>query len=208
MTTVNKNNIKDSTELKILEASKRVFLSKGLYGARMQEIADEAGINKALLHYYFRSKDKLFDAVFSDTAVRFFSKINELISTDKPLFEKIEYFISEYIDLLLENSFIPAFIISEVHQNPERIKKIIVKSGVNPRQIFAREINAAVKQKIIRPVEPVQLIVNILGLCVFPVAAKPIIKSMFVQGEDEYKRFMMQRKKDLAAFIINAIKVN
>ena len=117
-----------STEKDILEAAKRVFQIKGMYGARMQEIADEAGINKAMLHYYFRSKDKLFDAVFQDAAKNFFSKIRELLNVDKPLLEKIEYFVENYVELLLQNSFIPAFIITEVHQNPDRIKNIFLES--------------------------------------------------------------------------------
>ncbi len=144
----NKSNSEDSAERKILEASKRIFQRKGMYGARMQEIADEAGINKALLHYYFRSKDKLFDAVFQDAAKSFFSKIRELINVEKPLFEKIEYFVEQYLELLMKNSFIPVFIISEVHQNPDRIKNIFLESGVNPGMVFANEVISAVKKDL------------------------------------------------------------
>ncbi|MFA7360239.1 MAG: TetR/AcrR family transcriptional regulator [Candidatus Kapaibacterium sp.] len=202
------NNIEDSAERKILDASKRIFQQKGMYGARMQEIADEAGINKALLHYYFRSKDKLFDAVFQDAAKSFFSKIRELINVDKPLFEKIEYFVEQYLELLSKNSFIPVFIISEVHQNPDRIKNIFLESGVNPGMVFSNAVNSAVSEGLIHPIDPRQLIINIVGLCVFPVAAKPIIKTLFNQSENEYMNFIEVRKKELAKFIINAIKVH
>lgn len=204
----NQSVIDDSTERKILEASKRIFQRKGMYGARMQEIADEAGINKALLHYYFRSKDKLFEAVFQDAAQGFFSKIRELINTEKPLFEKIEYFVEQYLELLIQNSFVPAFIISEVHQNPDRIKNVFRESGVNAGLVFAKEVNSAIEQGIIHPIDPRQLIVNIVGLCVFPVAARPIIKTILNQNDEEYTNFIEVRKKELAKFIINAIKVH
>lgn len=203
----NSAKIEDSTERKILEASKRVFLKKGMYGARMQEIADEAGINKALLHYYFRSKDKLFDAVFQDTATMFFAKVRELIEVDKPIFEKIEFFVGEYLELLIPNSFIPSFIISEVQQNPDRIKNIFMQSGVNPEMAFAREIDDAVKRGLIKPINPEQLIINIISLCVFPFAASPIIKPMLNYSEDDFVQFIETRKRELAGFIINAIKV-
>ena len=201
-------NIDDSAERKILEAAKRVFQHKGMFGARMQEIADEAGINKAMLHYYFRSKDKLFDAVFQDAAKNFFSKIRELISVDKPLIEKIEYFVENYIELLLQNAFIPAFIITEVHQNPDRIKNMFLQSGVNPELIFSNDIKSAISLGIIHPIDPKQLIINIVGLCVFPVAAKPIITNMLKLREDEYQLFIEVRKKEVAKFVINAIKVH
>ena len=200
--------IADSTERKILEASKRIFQQKGMYGARMQEIADEAGINKALLHYYFRSKDKLFDAVFQDAAKSFFSKIRELINVEKPLFEKIEYFVEQYLELLMQNTFIPAFIITEVHHNPDRIKNIFLESGVNAGLVFANEVNSAVEQGIIHPIDSRQLIINIVGLCVFPIAARPIIKTLLNQNDDEYMNFIEVRKKELANFILNAIKVH
>lgn len=201
-------NIDDSAERKILEAAKRVFQHKGMYGARMQEIADEAGINKAMLHYYYRSKDKLFDAVFQDAAKNFFSKIRELINVEKPLFEKIEFFVENYLELLLQNSFIPAFIITEVHQNPDRIKNIFLMSGVSSEMVFANEIKSAISLGIIHPIDPSQLIINLIGLCVFPVAAKPIIKTLLHQSEDDYLKFIEIRKKEVAKFVINAIKVH
>jgi AcrR family transcriptional regulator len=197
-----------STEKDILEAAKRVFQIKGMYGARMQEIADEAGINKAMLHYYFRSKDKLFDAVFQDAAKNFFSKIRELLNVDKPLLEKIEYFVENYVELLLQNSFIPAFIITEVHQNPDRIKNVFLESGVNTEMLFINDIKSAISLGIIHPVDPKQLIINIIGLCVFPVAAKPIIKTMLNFNDEEYLGFIEVRKKEVSKFIINAIKVH
>src|SRR6187402_2554521 len=92
---------------KILAAARKVFTTKGMAGARMQDIADEAGINKALLHYYFRDKDKLFETIFMEEAQRFFPKINAIFQSDDPLFEKIEKFVNEYIDEMQENPYLP-----------------------------------------------------------------------------------------------------
>jgi len=86
-----------TTEEKIVEAARTIFIKKGLSGARMQEIADEAGINKAMLHYYFRSKDMLFEMIFRQSAQKLFAKLNIIFDSDMSLFEKIEKFVGDYI---------------------------------------------------------------------------------------------------------------
>src|SRR5215467_13252802 len=91
-----KNN--DTTETRILEAARKVFLKKGMAGARMQDIADEAGINKAMLHYYFRSKEKLFEKIFMELSQRFFPRLIMIFESDESLFRKIELFVAEYVD--------------------------------------------------------------------------------------------------------------
>ena len=95
------------TEEKILSAARKIFTTKGMAGARMQDIANEAGINKALLHYYYRDKEKLFETIFLEEAQKFFPKINAIFQSDDPLFLKIEKFVDEYIDEMLENPYLP-----------------------------------------------------------------------------------------------------
>jgi TetR/AcrR family transcriptional regulator len=197
-----------TAEPDILNAAKRVFYRKGLYGARMQEIAEEAGINKAMLHYYFRSKDKLFDAVFSDAAENFFSKIENYINTDLPLFEKIEFFVENYIDLLLKNLEIPSFIITEIHHNPDRIKRIFAEKGLTVSNKLLSDIMSAVSVGKIHPIDPFQLMLNIISLCIFPVAAKPLVQAITNKGEEDYMKFIELRKKEVSKFIISAIKIH
>lgn len=197
-----------NTEKLILQAAKDIFHRKGLAGARMQEIADEAGINKAMLHYYFRSKDKLFEAIFNEECSGFFAKLAELINVDLPLLEKIEYFVENYIDLLMKNSYIPAFIISEMHHNPEMIKNLFVDRVISVKQKFLGDITTAVSLGLIRPIDPRQLIVNIMALCIFPVAARPMLTFMMEIDDREYLEFVETRKKEVAKFIINSIKIN
>ena len=115
-------NVKNKgAEEKILVAARKVFTTKGMAGARMQDIADEAGINKALLHYYFRDKDKLFEVVFMEEAQKFFPKINAIFNSDVPLFEKIENFVNEYIDEMQENPYLPWFVMNEVNRDPDQL---------------------------------------------------------------------------------------
>src|ERR1700759_4757996 len=115
-----------STEEKILSAAKKVFLTKGMDGARMQDIADEAGINKALLHYYFRSKDKLFEQIFLDVAGALLPRIFAILESDRGLFEKIESFCDEYISQLIETPYVPIFILNEIHRQPQTfLKKVL-----------------------------------------------------------------------------------
>src|SRR5436309_11093265 len=102
-------NIKkdQSAEEKIIAAARKVFLSKGMDGARMQDIADEAGINKALLHYYFRSKDKLFEHIFMEVVAAFLPRIFAILESEATLFEKIEQFCSEYIGQEIKTPYVP-----------------------------------------------------------------------------------------------------
>ncbi|MDD2962820.1 MAG: TetR/AcrR family transcriptional regulator [Bacteroidales bacterium] len=199
--------INDSTtESNIMEAAKRIFVLKGFEGARMQEIADEAGINKALLHYYFRSKDKLFEAVFIDAFVKFVPTILITLNSNSPLFRKIEVFVDHYIDVLSKNPFIPGFILHELGHNTERLSKIIRTVGLNP-DLFVEQVKAEIEAGSINPIDPRDLLVNMLAMCIFPFVGKPILKVvLFKNNEEEYHEFLNRRKIAAAQFIINSIK--
>ena len=195
-----------NTEQIILKAAKTVFIKKGLEGARMQEIADEAGINKALLHYYYRGKDKLFEAVFEDAFNKLLPTIIELIRSEIPLFQKIELFVQNYVDIFTENPFVPGFIMHELSRNPERIVKLISNIGIDPH-ILINQIEDEIKKGNIDPVNPYHLIVNMLSMCIFPFAARPIIQNLlFHNDSEEFAKFIAQRKQEVPAFIIQSIR--
>jgi len=120
--------IQKDTEERILESAEDVFTNKGLSGARMQEIADKAKINKSLLHYYYRSKEKLFRAVFKKAFVKLAPKSILILTSDIPLFEKIEKFSSAYIDIIIKNPSIPLFVLRELNRNPEGTLSIMVET--------------------------------------------------------------------------------
>jgi len=195
-----------TTEQLILQAAKKVFISKGLDGTRMQEIADEAGINKSLLHYYFRSKDKLFEVIFKDIVMSFAPRIVGILNSPTSLFDKIELFVGTYIDLLLENPHIPGFLVNEVAKNPSRIVAALKMNGVNP-DIMRAQLTKEVEAGVIRPLKVEDLMANLISLCVFPFMAKNIFSNMLDMSDEDYMLFLAARKKEIPTFIINSIKL-
>ncbi len=197
----------DTTESKIFETAKNVFIRSGLEGARMQEIADEAGINKSLLHYYFRTKEKLFKAVFQYAFKRFLPKADELLNSDLCFEERIRNFINLYIDLLLENPFIPSFILCEINRDPEGVIELFKGLGSNPMK-FDTLIREEVEQGNIRQIDSKQLIVNILSMCIFPMAARPILVPMIFNNDPRvFKKFLESRKKEIPDFILKSLVI-
>lgn len=198
---------KDTTEEKILEAAKNVFVTKGMEGARMQEIADEAGINKALLHYYFRSKERLFEAIFSEITKFVFPKLTQILLSDAGIITKIEQVVDAYIDLLIKHPFIPAFIIKELNRDPSGLFKMVVKFGVNPQIVFDHIQEAMDRGEIVQ-MKPQHLIANIISMCVFPFAARPIISYvLFKDNLQALDAFYGERAEVIKKFVINAIVI-
>lgn len=201
-----KKQIDETTEQRILSAAKKIFLSKGLDGARMQDIADKAGINKAMLHYYFRSKDKLFETIFEDVAKNFMPLVAEIFESDKPLFKKIETFCCTYIDQMKQTPYLPVFVLSEAHKRPEVFIKKMMGNRKPPVDIFFKQVQEEIKQGIIKPVHPVQLFLNIISMCVFPFMAKPMLEYAAGINKKQFDVLMEERKKFIPAFVIASIK--
>lgn len=196
------------TEEKILDAAKKVFVEKGKAGARMQEIADEAGINKSLLHYYYRSKEKLFGAVFKFAFSKFAPKMVSIFDTDKDIFEVIEFFVKNYIDLIRKNPFIPMFILNEINKKETSfVTEVIKNTGINVDK-YIEFVQKHIDQGIIKEIDPRQLVVNIISLCIFPIVGRPIIQIIaFNDDKKAYENFLDTRKKEVTELIINSIKV-
>ena len=194
-------------EERILAAAKKVFTTKGMAGARMQDIADEAGINKALVHYYFRDKDKLFEVVFLEEAQKFFPKINAIFNSEAPLFEKIENFVTEYIDEMQENPYLPWFVMNELHRDPDQFMyKIWGKDNLPRPGKFLEQIEKEVRKGTIKKISPVHLLMNLLSMTIFPFVAKPILTRNLRLNEKQFKLVMEERKKEVPIFIIDSIK--
>lgn len=194
------------TEAVILDAAKKVFLQKGYEGARMQQIADEAGINKALLHYYFRNKDKLFDAIFDEAFRSFFPDVSAMMMSDLPFEEKIHRFVNQYIDLLLKNPYLPSFILHELQRKPERFIGLIRKSGMDPKKISLMLKSEAESGKL-KPITFPHLFANLIGMCVFPFVGRPILENFVFNGNSKaYEAFLKERKAAVAGFVIDSLK--
>jgi len=196
----------DHTENQILAAAREVFIVKGFEGARMQEIADRAEINKALLHYYFRSKENLFDAVFSEVASHLFPAVRQLLESDLSIKEKIALFVKIYLKALQENPYIPAFVINTLNTNPERFLKYIRQSGINP-MLLQEQIDHEVSGKLIREIKAEHLLVNTLAMCLFPFVARPIIQNIFSMKDEEYQAYLESRQTEIIDFVLKSISV-
>lgn len=183
-----------STEQKILDAAKQVFFDKGMDGARMQDIADKAGINKAMLHYYFRSKEKLFETIFAESFNDFFPRLSSILESDTNLAGKIEMICTEYIKQIQLVPYLPIFILHEVNRRPDTFLKKIWGSYPPPVKLFFKAIETGIRQKEIKPVDPLQLMMNIISLCIFPFAAKPIFQQATGISKKQFDTMMEEKK--------------
>jgi AcrR family transcriptional regulator len=201
-------NIKSehNTEQRILTAAKKVFLTKGMAGARMQDIADEAGINKAMLHYYFRSKEKLFEKIFSELSRHFFPRLVMIFESEESLYKKIEMFASEYIDQMKQTPYLPIFILNEVNRQPEIFIKRMMGNRKPPVKKFFGEVTAEIRKGNIKPVDPGQLLLNIISLCIFPFVAGPMFQILANIDKTRFDKMLEQRKKEVPKFVNDAIR--
>ncbi len=203
---MDKENTKRTTEQLILEAARTVFIRKGLEGARMQEIANEAGINKALLHYYFRSKEKLFNHIFEKALAGMFDVINESIHKEGDVFAFIETFVDHYLSTLKENPFIPNFIFNEINSHPERIHQFSDKARLNFPG-YKQMVEKNIKQNKIIAISPEHLLIDMLGMCVFPVLGRPIIEKVFFEDHPAgAENFLYERKQHIISFLKKALQ--
>jgi len=192
-----------------LEAARKVFTHRGFAGARMDEIAKEAGINRALLHYYFRSKEKLFDLVFAQRAREFFLGLAGIISGPGILEEKIRAIVEHDIDMLGAQPDLPLFVMQELGQNPDRLVRMAAESGANPAMMmkaFRAVVKDAVDKKQIRPIDAGQLLINTMSLCVYPFIARPMIKAIQELDDKQFDKMMQKRKQETFEFVMNSIK--
>jgi TetR/AcrR family transcriptional regulator len=197
----------NKTEEAILQVARKAFTQKGLSGARMQDIADGAGINKALVHYYFESKEKLFALIFQQEFRKFFSNLAAVLSGDIPLFEKIQQIVALDIERISQFPDMPLFVLNEISRNPAMMAKQFKKLQANDVLAgFQKQIDGEIKKGNIRKISAQQLLINIQSLSVFPFVAKPMIRKVMQMTEKQYQEMIQARKTEVAQFIINAIK--
>jgi AcrR family transcriptional regulator len=195
------------TEEKIFEAATDVFVDKGMDGARMQDIAIHAGINKALLHYYYRTKDQLFNAVFEMIAGKVLKKFAPVFEDNLSLEEKIRFFFKEHIKFLQENPKLPAFVLNEINRNPARIKKLLKNVHFETlwQKLYEQHKSELGKYNITEDALP-QLMVSIAALSVFPFAARGLIEGILDKVGVDFNDYIEQRKEFAAEFVIRAIR--
>ena len=190
------SNTKDtSTEDRIKAAARKVFHQKGYAGTRTRDIAEEAGINHAMLNYYFRSKEKLFEIVMMETMGQFFKGVGVILNDENTsLEEKIERVVANYIDLLLEEPDLPTFILNEVRTNPEPFVANTPILQALEHSILARQYAEAVAQGRITEPNLMHTVLNVISLVIFPFIAQPIFTALSRTDKEAYKSLMLQRK--------------
>lgn len=207
--------LEPSTEAKILDAARRVFTRSGTSGARVQDIAAEAGVNQALIHYYFGSKDALAERVFRESAQMLVRAFTPRLRPEMTLEELIREFVTGYIDAVRQAPFIPGYVLSEAQQHPERLEGLVrAATGNLPSEVagmalplIQRLLAEEVKAGRMRPTPPAQLLVNVMALAVFPFLARPVLGAALGFDDARFQQFLDERREELPRFILNALRV-
>jgi len=202
---------KTPTEEKILMSAKKVFYQKGLKGARMQEIADDAGVNKAMLHYYFRSKEKLFDKVFEQSVNSVTPMLMNVFLEKSDLNTKIAHLIEMLIDFFLEEPYLSNFIVNELSQNPEKLFMNVLdyEGGLIGKIIplINEQIQVEIEKGTVKTgIRSAELILNIMSLCLLPIMSQTVLQKTLGIDDERMRRFMKKRKQTVTQFVLDAIK--
>jgi len=195
-----------NTENKILDAARQVFVENGFESTRMQQIADVAGINKALLHYYYRTKEKLFEAIFKEVIKHYIPRITELIGKEMSFEEKLTKLIDYYIQLLGKNPHVPVFILKELNRNPKNLVRLFRNSGINPDIVIPR-LKEELNKNGIDDLDTRHYLVTLISLCVFPFAARPLLQELLFEGNREkYQEFLDERKAIITDMVLEYVR--
>jgi len=194
------------TEEIIFEAATDEFLDKGMDGARMQYIADKAGINKALLHYYYRTKDKMFNAVFEKIVEKILAKFAPVFDEKLTLEDKIRFFYREHITFLQKNPRLPAFLLNEINRNPARLRRVISNIDINDlwNKLEEQHKDELTRYNITKEKIP-QIMTTIASISVFPFAARGIFEELFKKIGISFDEYLEERKEFAADFVIKAL---
>lgn len=206
-----RNNPND-TESRILQAAEREFFEKGYAGARTASIAEAAGVTHAMLHYYFRTKDKLFERIVSEKISILGNIIISAIGDeDLTLEDRIQQGIERHFDFIAANRDLPKFIVNEVLTRPDTIDMMkrnaqnIVNNLLNSLQ---HEIDAYAAKGLCRQVNARMLLIDIVSLNVFPFMAAPIVLGAIGDSYNSYDEFLALRKTENVETILNKLKIH
>jgi TetR/AcrR family transcriptional regulator len=194
------------TEGRILDAAQRVFMRRGTSGARMQEIADEAGVNRALLHYYFDDREGLARAVFERAMEEMFPAAMRVWGADAPFEHNLREAVRLAFDHLEANPYLPGFLQTEMHVHPERFRVMMERVAAGPLATISTQVRAAIAAGHIRAVPLDQLLVSIHALIVFPFSARAFTETVLAESGRGFAEFIAERKETVADFILRALR--
>ncbi len=193
-------------EEKIIDAAKDLFKVKGFEGTKTREITDKAGVNLAMLNYYFRSKVKLFELIMFGTMSNF---INDMLTTFKDeetsLENKVKRFVSNYIELLKKEPELPIFLLNEMHRNPEKVLQRISPERKIINTHFFEQLSELTRPKSVAITEK-QFIINMISMTIFPFIGKPLIKSITETEEKEFNQILEERKELIPKWLMSFLQ--
>lgn len=205
MTTKETNN-----EQLILEVAEREFLEKGFNNAKTTEIAKKAGVTHAMLHYYFRTKENLFDVIFHKKSEVIANTLIVSFNNDLPFLDRIKKGIEEHFDFIASNPLLPNFIFNEILNNEERKKRfvdIIKPKAFHVVETLKVEVDKEIKAGRIRNIEPYDLILNIISMNAFIFIASPALKGVLDLNKKQYELFLQRRKAMNVDLILSQLKI-
>ena len=197
--------MKDSSRQKAVQSARELFMLKGKDGVRMQEIADHAGINKGLLHYYFKSKGALFTEVFGALASGLYSDINDILRSTLTMDEKLAGIIDRYFEMLEENPKLPSFVMFEVNKHPDMVKGMAGQMNLDEtialldQEFRANKVSSS-------PQFALQVLLNIISLCIFPFMMQPMAAHLAQKVDMTWQEMMEDRKDFLKHIIISSFR--
>jgi TetR/AcrR family transcriptional regulator len=191
------------TEQLIKEKAKNLFFQKGFLNATTQEIADEAGINRALIHYYFRSREQMLEILLDETMREKKERIRSILSSNLPFREKIALYIDVVVDYGLTYPYLENFIISEMARHPDKLKEFCSKDKLRSSDLIREQLQAEIKKKNIAPISAEHFMVNLSALCHYPLLAKSVLQAIHGMTDSAYRKFLLERKRIIFATIFN-----
>lgn len=198
-----------SIEERIVEAAKEVFVQRGFAAATMAEVARQAGLSRTAVNYYFRSKDRLFEAIFEQIILMLIPRIQPIMTPSSSVVDKIDGLIDVYTDMLLANPYLPRFVLTEIYRDPDHLIEVIrsLFSRYMPLDtIMIQTFKRAIEQGDILPVSLPDVATTFLGMVVFPIVTKPFhVRLFFDHSEQEFDRYILERKSLVKRVMYNLL---
>ena len=191
------------TQEKIKQKARILFFQKGLLNATTQEIADEAGVNRALIHYYFRSREQMLELILDETLMEKKDRVRSILSSQASFREKIARYIGAVIDMGLMYPYLENFIISETARNPEKIREFCGREKVKSSDLIREELDAEIKKGAIMPISAEHFMVNLSAMCNYPLLAKSVLQTVHGMTDASYRKFLQERKQVIFRTIFN-----
>jgi TetR/AcrR family transcriptional regulator len=195
------------TRDRILAAAHRVFTRKGTASGRTQEIAREAGVNKALVHYYFGTKAALADAIFARALGALVPRIFGILADpDRSVEQKVPAIVKEQIDFHSARPYLAGYMIAELHAHPERIARMMTAHGRIPLDVLRRQLQEGARAGKFRRIGPEQFVANMMGLLLFPFAVRAALCELLDLDSARWQSFLEERRRILPDFVMAGLR--